>query len=184
MEIQSIRKEAVSMHIFLTGEIQSGKSTVLNRTLTLLNGEVGGFRTYFGPDRDQPNRCLYMSDAAEPFSYREENTIVRFRKEQPPEVLTERFDALGTRYLIKAEKTARTIIMDECGQFEKSAFRFQDQIVRVLDKEIPVLGVLRDPAVGWLEKIAAHPKVLVLVVDQKNRDALPQRIFAMLQAAM
>ena len=36
------------MHVFLTGEIQVGKSTALDKTLSLLKLPYGGFRTYFG----------------------------------------------------------------------------------------------------------------------------------------
>jgi nucleoside-triphosphatase len=43
-------------HIFLTGEIQIGKSTVIKKTLTLLKLEYGGFCTYFGSDRPSPCR--------------------------------------------------------------------------------------------------------------------------------
>ena len=57
-------------HIFLTGDIRIGKSTVIRKALLLLKPPdyagkpfFGGFRTYFGPDRTDPDRFLYRRTA-------------------------------------------------------------------------------------------------------------------------
>ena len=42
------------MHLFLTGSVQIGKTTALNKTLELLKVTPGGFRSYFGEDRKSP----------------------------------------------------------------------------------------------------------------------------------
>ena len=53
------------MHIFLTGTVQIGKTTVIDKTLALLGVTAGGFRSYFGADRHCPSHhYLYMSSAA------------------------------------------------------------------------------------------------------------------------
>ena len=57
------------MHLFLTGSVQIGKTTALNKTLELLKVIPGGFRSYFGEDRKSPCRYLYMSSAAEPRAF-------------------------------------------------------------------------------------------------------------------
>ena len=57
-------------HVFLTGAVQCGKSTVVSRVLEGWAGAVGGFRTGFGPDRACPERLLYLWRAAWAWSYR------------------------------------------------------------------------------------------------------------------
>ena len=44
------------MHLFLTGSVQIGKTTALNKTLELLKVTPGGFSAYIGEDRKSPRR--------------------------------------------------------------------------------------------------------------------------------
>lgn len=130
------------MHVFLTGEIQIGKSTVINKTTALVNKNIGGFQTYFGPDRGLPNRRLYMNPAAESKIIREENTIVQFREEKSPLVQSGKFDTYGVKLIQNARKESSLIIMDECGNLERKAILFQGEILDTLDGEIPIIGVM------------------------------------------
>jgi nucleoside-triphosphatase len=164
------------MHIFLTGDIQAGKSTVIKRTLPLLGLKYGGFFTGFGQDRKNPDRFLYINDAAGPDVYEEKNAVAVFRSGQPPEALTERFNRLGSAFLLKARDHAQLIIMDECGYLEKDADVFQGEILRILDGDIPVLGAIRRSASGWTEKIRAHPRVMLVEVNEISRDRLPDKL--------
>ena len=70
------------MHIFLTGQIQIGKSTVIQKTIKLLDINCGGFRTYFGEDRNLKNRALYINSANEEKAVDEKNVIVQFKEGQ------------------------------------------------------------------------------------------------------
>ena len=70
------------MHIFLTGTVQIGKTTVIDKTLALLGVTAGGFRSYFGADRHCPSHhYLYMSSAAEPRAFTPEHAVVEFGKD-------------------------------------------------------------------------------------------------------
>lgn len=161
-------------HIFLTGQIQNGKSTAIQKTLRLLNRRHGGFRTYFSADRDDPNRCLYIGDAAQPYMYDEGRVVARFSPASPPRILSERFDTLGVQYIEEAIQNTRLILMDECGNLENRATRFQRAVLNALDGNIPVLGVVKLSATGWVDEIRRHPDVVLITVDERNRDALPR----------
>ena len=50
------------MHVFLTGEIQCGKSYAIDRVLSRLQRPVFGFKTLF-TDRYNDNKALYMLPA-------------------------------------------------------------------------------------------------------------------------
>jgi len=164
------------VHIFLTGEIQIGKSTVINKTLDLLKITPQGFQTYFGPDRANGGRLLYLNSAALPQVCREENAVVHFREGQPPEVLSERFDRDGAQLIRSARVDSALILMDECGSLESWALVFQREILAALDDIKPILGVIKLTSTGWTDNIRENAKVTLLTVTQENRDLLPRML--------
>ncbi|EHQ90564.1 nucleoside-triphosphatase [Desulfosporosinus youngiae] len=164
------------MHIFLTGEIQIGKSTVINKTLDLLKITPQGFRTYFGPDRANSDRLLYLNSAAQPQTFNEAKAVVRFRAGRPPEVIIERFDRYGAQLIrgARADLDSPLILMDECGSLESRALVFQQEILAALDGAKPILGVIKLASSGWTDQIREHAKVALLTVTRENRDRLPR----------
>ncbi len=164
------------MHIFLTGEIQVGKSTVIAKTLSLLKITLGGFKTYYGPDRESLNKLLYMNPAPELKSFREENAVVRFSDGNPPQTLTKKFDIYGVELIRSARTSSNLILMDECGSLERDALAFQKEVIATLDGNIPVFGVIKMASKGWIDRIRNHPKVKLITVTKENRDILPQML--------
>lgn len=161
------------MNIFLTGEVQIGKTTVIKRTIKLLDKNHGGFKTYFGPDRGLPNKLLYMNSAAEPNIFREEYGIVRFSESSKPQVIGNKFDLDGIKLIQEGRNSSELIIMDECGRFEEGSLKFQKEVLDSLEGNIPVLGVVNLRSSGWVEKIRNHPRVKLITVTEENRDELP-----------
>lgn len=161
------------MNIFLTGEVQIGKTTVIENALKLLNKDYGGFRTYFGPDRANPNRLLYMNSVVEPLNYSDDFAIVKISEFSKPQVIEDRFNTFGVELISNAIENKELIVMDECGRFERQSLEFQNQVINALDDEIPVLGVIKLDNNGWLDKIKAHPNVDIIYVNKENRNLLP-----------
>jgi nucleoside-triphosphatase len=169
------------MHVFLTGQVQIGKSTVIQKTVSLLGLSVGGFRSGFGGDRGEPERWLYLWDAADAPAYDQDHGVVRFTA-GGTQVFPDRFDRLGGGALHRARQgRAGLILMDECGRFEGQAARFQQEIFAALEENTPVLGVVRQGFSGWLDAIRSHPKVTLLTVTAENRDALPRQAAQLLR---
>ena len=167
------------MHVFLTGEVQIGKSTVVRRTAERLNRPVYGFRTFF-TDRASAEKSLYMLPAAAQRAPAMEDTVAVFSGGRPTPLPT-RFDAIGGALLRQARQHPQgLILMDECGRFEREAYAFQREIARCLDGDIPVLGVVRQGVLGWTELIRSHPRVTILTVTAENRLDLPQQAAALL----
>ena len=168
-------------HIFLTGEVQSGKSTVVDKVLAALNGSVGGFRSGSGPRRHDTSRSLYLWDAAQPPVFDREHCVALLspggRQSFP-----QRFDALGCAALQQAKQAGVSLIlMDECGFLERDAVQFQAEVLSTLDGGIPVLGVVRLRSDGWTDAIRNHPNVTLITVTEENRDDLPGQILSLLQ---
>lgn len=174
------------MHFFLTGEIQVGKTTIISKVIEHLQVIPSGFKTYFGPDRNSPDRLLYMNSAFEPKDFREEYAVARFFEGKPPEVLVERFSSYGAALIRCGRKNgSKLIIMDECGNLERDAFVFQQAVMEALDGSVPILGVVKK-IIGpsWTDQIRKHPKVQLLTVTGENRDELPAILAGKLAAQM
>lgn len=161
------------MHIFLTGGIQVGKSTLVQRIVSGAPLPIGGFETYFH-NRASDDRVLVMQQAGIPHAGADTAVVARFECGRP-QVNPAMFDEVGTRLLRQARASASLIVMDECGKLERDAHIFQAEVLKTLDGETPVLGVVRMDAGGWTEKITRHPNVRVIVVTEENRDELARR---------
>ncbi|MBO7741627.1 MAG: hypothetical protein J6S21_03650 [Victivallales bacterium] len=171
----------MSKHIFLTGAVQSGKSTVMEKVLAELDFSVGGFRSGSGPDRHEADRWLYLWDAAGQPVYDEEHRVAYITPEERRS-FPERFDVLGCAALQQAKNSGvDLILMDECGFLERDAIEFQAEVRNTLDGNIPVFGVVRLRSSGWTDAIRNHPDVTLITVTEGNRNALPEQIISLLQ---
>ena len=53
-----------------------------------------------------------------------------------------------------------------------------------MDGSTPILGVVREDAMGWLEEIRRHPGVQLIPVTVENRDRLPEELAAYFTALL
>jgi nucleoside-triphosphatase len=164
------------MHVFLTGEIGVGKSTVIGKVLAELDIRPGGFVTGFGPERASPDRRLYLNPAWEELAYDEAHAVARFGEGFPPRPDSVAFDQLGSGYLVSCRTWARLLLMDELGPLEREARHFQRAVLLAINGPIPILGVLKQSGHPWMDAIIRHPAVTVLPVTAANRDGLPMRL--------
>ncbi|MEG0144738.1 MAG: nucleoside-triphosphatase [Clostridia bacterium] len=171
------------MHIFLTGAPGVGKTTVLSRTLLLLGARYEGFVTYFTAPRGAPEKMLFMGDAAEPRAPGAQNEVAGLDPAGAAPVPA-RFYAIGSALLARARVLGEVIVMDECGRLERDATAFQAEVLRCLNGDKPVLGVVRENAGGWTQCILSHPRVRLIYITPENRDALPGALCASLRASI
>lgn len=162
------------MHIFLTGAIQVGKTTIITKTLKQLNRSYGGFKTYFGLDRSSEDRLLYMNGANELNFFAESHGIAVFKKDCLPQVDTAKLNTYGVELIHRAKANAAMLIMDECGNLECNAFSFQNEILQTLAEDHPVLGVVNLSSNDWTDMIRNHSKVKLITVTSENRNELPE----------
>ena len=64
------------------------------------------------------------------------------------------------------------LVMDELGPHEEQAAAFRQAVLRALDGDVPIIGVLQQAESAFLRQVAAHPNVRVITVTEENRDAL------------
>jgi nucleoside-triphosphatase len=163
------------MHIFLTGNIKTGKTTIVSsvgKEVMLKGYQTGGFYSYFDEHREEENRRLYLNGAHLPQMYDEEHVVVNFASGEKPKVYTNRFNEFGKLFIHERKKFAQMLIMDECSFFEGQALDFQHEILTALNEKVPILGVVRLGKVPWTQFIAKHSNVRLIEVTKENRDAL------------
>jgi len=160
-------------HIFLTGEIQVGKSTIIRKFVEAHPGlRVGGFRTVWQENRLELRNSLHIVPATGSYLTADYNRIGLREGVFPDRTATdypEVFDTVGVE-LLKKTGGSDLILMDEIGLGENDADDFIDAVLDTLDGDVPVLGVVQ-PKTGILtDAVRDHPKVRLILVTKENRE--------------
>lgn len=167
------------MHIFLTGMIQSGKSTAINRALYAAGIKPLGFRTRPGEYDEDGSSRLYIIPAMQSVPFGSHNCIADRRSGGRNKVFTEVFDTEGVDILRKSE--GGLILMDELGFMESNAEEFKAEVFRRLDGDAPILGVVRDRETEFLDAVREHEKVELWWLTEENREELSEMLTARLR---
>lgn len=154
--------------LLLTGRPRCGKSTLLQSQLAEFSLPLGGFTvqrlTWKG--ETWAFRLLDLSQEAYVSHWetqREPEDIAIYmvspgKWQGNPQV----FDTKGRRALECCWGQKVLVVMDELGIFERDAAQFQASVLGTLDRELPVLGVLKDKANPFLDRVRRHPSVAIL----------------------
>ena len=204
------------MHVFLTGDIQVGKTTLINKVLNELpKCRLGGFRTVTKADIPGTAGSVYIVRANASCSAGASRTggagersgdenhawILRgdenhagilcgdenrvgIRCGNPgPKAFPEVFDSFGVSILADAED-CDLILMDEIGKMERKALIFTGRVLELLDKDVPVFGVLRkEGSTPLQEQIRNHSNVRLIEVTKENRDRLVPELVSIISTS-
>ena len=166
-------------HIFLTGEKQVGKSTVIGKVLESLDVKVEGFCTL--PYQIDGQTKGYYLHSLNPMNEYENNSPISIRVGlQKNKSIPETYETLGVK-ILKELQGDGIILLDEIGKLENKAFIFQQEVFKCLDKYKQVIGVLQKTNSPLVEAISKREDVVVLTVTKENRDEIPQKIIELLK---
>ena len=162
----------IKKHLFLTGDKQVGKSTLLRRLIDARQIDCAGFETqafYLNGERrgftlhgrvDMP---LYENDCI---------CCARIGEKKAAPVM-ETFSQNGVNILQKSLEDAKAfILMDEIGRLESRSEAFCAQVLKTLDGEKRVLGVLQKCGSALVNQIMSREDVTVITVTPENREEL------------
>lgn len=162
-------------NVFLTGEKGCGKTTAVKRYLALRGPDCGGFVTLKAPGGSGSGNWLYLLGSYDEIPSEENALFCLEEGAADPGRIKRSFDERGVAALCGAEGKD-IIIMDELGPREEEAALFHEAVIRCLDSDTPVLGVLQMAESAFLDTIKERSDTLVLMVDERNRDAVPGMI--------
>jgi nucleoside-triphosphatase len=172
------------MNIFITGALQTGKSTLLRRVLAELNLAPGGFKTFDGSLRGGSVKDIYIYPADDESGDLSLDQRVGRRLENGAcQSFPEVFDNVGSKILRNSQRH-KIIIMDEIGFMESQALLFHQAVMEILAGGHLVLGVLRLMRTPLAEKIKNHPQVRVLTLNYENRDYMFARVLTLVKGEM
>lgn len=168
----------IRKHLFLTGDKQVGKSTLLRKLIALKHLECSGFETRaFDLHGERRGFTLHGRVDMPPY---ENDCICCARIEEKRSVpVLPVFDENGSKILrISRSDSAPFILMDELGRLERQADAFIHEIYACLDSEKRVLGVLQKCGSAHVEAISRRDDVTVITVTPENRDTLLAQLIA------
>lgn len=164
-------------NIFLTGEIQIGKSTIINKVMNNIIANYGGYK---GSSEIQGNKKIISFRT---LSEKDKKYILAIMDhvEQKFEIRKELFDIVLKEELEKALVKNEIIIMDELGNFEENSDKFKEVVNKCLDSEKIVFGVLKKRHGKFVNDIMKRKDVKLFFVDENNRNYIPNEIVKMLK---
>lgn len=160
------------MHIFLTGEKQVGKSTLVRRLIQSTERKVCGLKSV--SIFENGDRNVYLFPAAET-NLTSENGVLGgvCRNHHVVERHPENFDKYGVS-LLSEIPSGSLVVIDEIGNMEAEAKLYSKAIVEILErKDILVLGVVQKMARTELaQSIREHKGIRLFEVTPENRETL------------
>lgn len=162
----------LSRHLFLTGDKQVGKSTLLRRLIEARGLDCAGFETqafYLSGER----RGFTLHGRVDMPPYQNDCICCARIEEKRAVPVLPVFEENGVLILKKSlASPAPYILMDELGRLERQADGFIAQIEACLDSDKRVLGVLQKCNSEHVARIAQRDDVTVLTVTPENRQEL------------
>ena len=159
-------------HLFLTGDKQVGKSTLLRRLIEARRLECAGFETqafYLSGER----RGFTLHGRVDMPPYQNDCICCARIEEKRAVPVLPVFEENGVLILKRSlASPAPYILMDELGRLERQAESFIAQIEACLDSDKRVLGVLQKCGSEHVARIAQRDDVTVLTVTPENRQEL------------
>lgn len=171
-------------HLFLTGDKQVGKSTLLRVLIDTLSLCCSGFETKpYLIDGERRGFMLHGRVDMPPF---ENDCIMSVRIAQQMSVpVLPTFDQNGVKILrLSIESSSPFLLMDELGKLESEAALFEAAVLACLDDDKRVLGVLQRGDYPLKEKIAARCDTQIIHVTLDNRDELKAALIQQLRQSI
>ena len=170
------------IHSFIVAAPGTGKSTLIQRVLEVLDRPVFGYVTR--KEKDEWDEVLghpiYIYPAGQP-QLRSENNLVGYCKDRQPTVYGEAFNRFAP-CLWEPVPQGAVILMDEIGFMEASSEAFCSGIFHLLEGNIPVIAAVKDKDTEFLKKIRSHPKARCFYLTPENRDTLPAQVIDFMTA--
>jgi nucleoside-triphosphatase len=166
----------VANKLLLTGKPGCGKTTVIRRTVELLQDHrLAGFyaqeirrhggRTGF--------RALGLSGASAVLAhtdFRGSHRVGRYG------VDIEAFEQLVSEEILEAENEVDLFVIDEIGKMECFSDVFVDAVTRILDSETQLLATVSVRGGGLISVVKSRSDVEILEVSTNSRDRLPAEL--------
>lgn len=167
------------MNILLTGDINAGKTTVIDKVLTQYTGDVCGFRTVREKTEYDDFYGVYLQDIRDAHSELQIYNRVGSCKPDRSLISYETiFETLGVK-LLTFDRLPNLVVMDELGVLEENCSIFQQQVLHCLDADFDVIAAIKKRNSVFLNTIRERKDVIILEVE-RNFEEVIEKIMEML----
>ncbi|AOR22755.1 nucleoside-triphosphatase [Clostridium taeniosporum] len=165
-------------NIFITGKIQCGKSTLVNKILNELTISYSGYRTL--PYYENEKKSGYYIEGVNLRS-KLKDKISRNTSLEKCIVLAKGFDITGVNILKRSieDEMSKIILLDEVGILEKCCPKFIELINKCLDSKKIVIGVLKKKDDEFLKRISERKDTFIIDIEKstdEEREIMKKRI--------
>jgi nucleoside-triphosphatase len=165
--------------VLLTGRPGCGKTTVIHKTLALIDRPAGGF--YTREIRRSGQRLGF-----EIVSLDGQTAILAHVDLPGPQRVGKygldlrALESLGVAAVKSAIDQGGLVVIDEIGPMEMRSPRFKEIVLEALDSRSTVLGTIVQRSTPFSDKIKRRSDVTLFEVQPSNRDTLPAQLTTML----
>ncbi len=164
------------MNVLLTGDINTGKSRLIDVFLKEYSGSIVGFKTLRAKTDIDAFFGIYLLDVrnlAEPLT--KQNRIGTCFEDKTLVCHDDVLEKAGTAALT-FDTLPSLIVLDEIGVLEKNCAAFTNKITECLDSQTNVLGVIKKKRDRFLDSIIDRNDVIVIDVQGKQQKKLLELI--------
>lgn len=156
-------------NLFITGLPRTGKTSLLRQCLSQTRLQAGGFAVQRLTENGRTWAFRLLDLSREPWIGQQESVdcfpdiAITLKPDGHWQGHPEVFDTKGVTALEHAHSAGcPLLVMDELGIFERDAFHFQRAVIKALDNQQPVLGVLKPKPAPFLDRVRGHPQVQIV----------------------
>lgn len=171
--------QTTSKTLLLTGRPRVGKTTVIQKTIALLEGQAtGGFFTR--EIRRQGRRVgfelITLDGEVATLATTLPHSFVNARSFGRYTVNLNAIDRVGGPALRQAWENDRVVIIDEIGPMELLSSQFQNLVWQLLNSETRILATIMKRQHPFADKVKQSSGVTIIEVTRGNREALPGKL--------
>lgn len=163
------------MKILLCGDINSGKSTMIERLVADLGEAPRGYITVRQPAGADGTSYVYLYDIASPPERIEDSQVIMSISDSGVERHPEYMDSLAARWL-RAIPEGSLVVMDEIGTLETASPAFQREVMRILSGDYRVFAAVKAQNTDFLRAVRRHPDCELYIITPENRNDLYAQI--------
>lgn len=165
------------MKILLCGDVNSGKSTMIEKLVADMGEAPRGYITVRRPAGADGKSYVYLYDVASPPENIADAQVIMSISDAGTERHPEYMDSLAVSYLRDIPEGS-LVVMDEIGTLESAAPAFQCEVMRILSGNYSVFAAVKAQNTEFLRAVRRHPDCELYIITPENRDDLYAQIKA------
>ena len=156
-------------NIIICGDIQVGKSTLVNALIDKIQKPVSGFITKSLNGNGRGYHEIYMYPPLNPSDCR----LLAVCEGEKVEVNSNVFDTFGCE-LLSMISPGDIVVMDEIGFMEEKSVKFKNKVLEILSGNIPVIAAVKSGHEDseFLNSVKYNKNSSLYFITKENRDNL------------